>query len=122
MRVLVCGSREWQDYPAIYDALSEVKPEDDAYATVIHGAARGADTLAGEAAGFLCWPVEAYPADWDKHGKAAGPIRNKQMLDTGIDLVLAFTVAWPPTPGTAHMIKIAAEAGVPVRIYVSSQR
>lgn len=121
MRVLVCGSRGWQDYLTIYGALMAVKPYGDAYVTIVHGAARGADSLAEQAAEALYWPVEAYPADWDKHGKAAGPIRNKRMLDSGIDLVLAFTVTWPPTPGTANMIKIAAEAGVPARIYVNTK-
>ena len=125
MRVLVCGSRGWQNYLEIHNALKglvigqrwEHRPD---RIIVIHGGARGADLMAHRAAEALNCPVEEYPADWDKHGRAAGPIRNKQMLDTGIDLVLAFTTAWPPTPGTANMIKIAAEKMVPVRLYIDT--
>ena len=53
-----------------------------------------------------------YPADWDTHGRGAGPIRNKQMLEEGKpDLVIAF----PGGKGTANMIGQAKEAGIPVR-------
>jgi hypothetical protein len=78
---------------------------------IIHGAAPGADTLAGQWAADKGIPVEAFPADWEKHGRAAGPIRNKQMLDDGKpDLVVAFPGGW----GTANMCKQAREAGVRV--------
>lgn len=125
MRVLVCGSRSWANYTEIYQALKGLvvmrhleNPPDRI--TVVHGAARGADNLADQAAEALNCPREPYPAEWDKHGRAAGPIRNEQMLDTGVDLVLAFSTAWPPTPGTANMIKIATEAKVPVVIRVQN--
>ena len=55
----------------------------------------------------------AYPANWKKHGRAAGPIRNKQMLEEAKpDLVIAF----PGGAGTANMVKQAREAGVKVEI------
>jgi UDP-N-acetylmuramoylalanine-D-glutamate ligase len=54
--------------------------------------------------------MSIYPAKWDLHGKSAGPIRNQQMLDTGVDLVIAF----PGGKGTAHMVSIAKKAGVKV--------
>lgn len=58
-------------------------------------------------------PYMTFPANWDRFGKAAGPIRNKWMLEYGQpDLVVAF----PGGKGTAHMVKIATEAGVAVRI------
>ena len=58
-------------------------------------------------------PVSIYPADWDKHGKAAGPIRNKQMIDEGKpDLVIAF----PGGRGTAGAVRLAKFAGVTVRV------
>jgi hypothetical protein len=83
--------------PAIWDQI-----------TIIHGAARGADTLAGLFAKMFGTKVEAYPADWDTHGKAAGPIRNQQMLDEGKpDLVVAF----PGGAGTKHMKETAARRG-----------
>src|SRR5690348_8540698 len=59
--------------------------------TIISGAARGVDTVALDWAVINWCPSEEYPADWDTHGKAAGPIRNKQMLEEGKpDLVVAF--------------------------------
>ncbi len=106
MRVLVCGGRDYADQQAV-DAVLRTVSE---HAVIVHGAARGADSLAANFADATGRKVEAYPADWDQYGKAAGAIRNKQMLDTGIDVVIAF----PGGRGTAHMKGIAREAGVPV--------
>jgi hypothetical protein len=84
--------------------------------TIIHGGARGADQLAGTIAELWRWPVEVYEADWDKHGKGAGPIRNKQMLDEGKpDLILAFPML--VSKGTWDMIRQGVRAGVEVRIF-----
>jgi hypothetical protein len=57
-------------------------------------------------------PIDVYVAQWKKHGRAAGPIRNQRMLDEGKpDLVVAF----PGGRGTADMIRRAERAGVPVQ-------
>lgn len=81
------------------------------FSVVIHGAARGADTLAAEWARDRGIPVLPFPADWDSHPRAAGPIRNAQMLREGKpDVVIAF----PGGRGTANMIDQAERAGVPV--------
>lgn len=78
---------------------------------VIHGGARGADSLAGEVATKAGVPVEVYPAQWEKHGRRAGPIRNQQMLDEGRpDVVLAM----PGGVGTADMVRRAKAAGLRV--------
>jgi hypothetical protein len=54
-------------------------------------------------------------ADWDKHGRAAGPIRNQQMLDEGKpDLVVAFLL--PQGSGTLDMIRRTEKAGIEVRV------
>jgi hypothetical protein len=118
-RVLVTGSRYWPDRQAVYDAL------DDALLSaprrpliVVHGACRtGADIHAH------LWTVsasvtvdvieEAHPADWTTHGKAAGPIRNQEMVAAGADLVLAFPL--PNSRGTHHTMSLAEAAGIPVR-------
>lgn len=77
---------------------------------LIHGAARGADTLAAEWAAARGVTAEAYPANWDLHGRSAGPIRNRRMLRKGKpDVVIAF----PGGAGTADMIRQAKAAGVP---------
>ena len=79
---------------------------------VIHGGSSGADALAGRWAHLASIPYTVYPANWERHGKAAGPLRNQRMLDEGKpDLVIAF----PGGRGTADMVRRAKEAGVEVR-------
>lgn len=111
MRVLVCGDRNWVDKAAVRRELEKF-PKDT---VVIEGEARGADTLGREVAEEMGFEVEAYPADWEQYGRAAGPIRNKEMLAQGKpDMVLAFHRCISESKGTAHMMKIANKAGVVV--------
>jgi predicted Rossmann-fold nucleotide-binding protein len=111
MRVLVCGGRTYSDQEAVYSALHDLA-EKHGWLTIIEGGASGADMLA------RWWAVRHYhglvtvAADWQKHGTAAGPIRNTQMLMSGKpDLVLAF----PGGRGTADMVEKASIAGIEVR-------
>ena len=110
MRVLVCGGRTFNDSNLAFETLDEICK--DARATVIiHGGALGADELAKEWAivNWASWI--SFPADWEAHGRAAGPIRNQAMLDEGKpDLVIAF----PGGRGTADMVRRARGAGVKV--------
>ena len=106
MKILVCGGRDYSDWDSLDVILCAHKPT-----LIIHGGARGADSLAGWWARCRLVPVRVFPADWSKYGKAAGIIRNKQMLDEGKpDLVIAF----PGGRGTANMIEQAKAAGVRV--------
>lgn len=127
MRVLVCGSRTFNDWDLFKDTMSELVPGNDH--TIISGAARGADTMASEWAKYRGCALEEYPAKWYEYGKAAGPIRNKQMLDEGKpDLVLAFLSpvakqeifyglsSSKHSPGTRDMIRQAEKAGIPVKV------
>ena len=113
MRVLVCGDRNWTNRQRIGVRLSSLLPNED---VIIHGGCRGADKLAGQAAKALGFPVEVYPAEWTRHGRAAGPIRNQQMLDTGIDLLLAFHPDLVTSKGTRDMVMRADKAGVTVEV------
>lgn len=110
MRVLVCGGRDYADRERVRTELDALKPT-----VLIEGGARGADLLAAEwrwGGHILTCQHLKFPADWNKHGKSAGAIRNRQMLDEGKpDIVLAF----PGGPGTADMIRQAKKAGVEVR-------
>lgn len=109
-RVLVCGGRDFHDYGLLCRAMDRAV-ERWGISVLIHGAARGADSLADQWAKKCGIPVEVYPADWETYKRAAGMIRNRQMLIDGRpDLVIAF----PGGTGTAGMIRIATEAGVPV--------
>jgi SLOG family YspA-like protein len=78
---------------------------------IITGGASGVDSTATDWAAVNWCQFKEYKADWKKHGRAAGPIRNQRMLDEGKpDLVVAF----PGGRGTADMVKRAKAAGVPV--------
>lgn len=112
MRVIVCGSRGWKDRDQIAHILSSL-PGDT---TIVHGAARGADRLAGDVAERDCgFKVEQYPADWGKNPRRAGHIRNDVMLDTDPDLVIAF---WDGiSRGTGSMIDKARKRGILVEVY-----
>lgn len=106
-RVLVCGGRDYTDLNRVWDVLDEIKPSH-----VIEGGARGADDLASRWAFSREVPCDTYPANWEAHGPAAGPIRNQYMLIDGKpDLVVAF----PGGRGTADMVRRARKAGIPVR-------
>jgi hypothetical protein len=111
MRVLVCGSRDWTDREIIARRLYDFHDED---LEVIHGAARGADRIAGDEAEAQMLSVRAFPADWERHGKVAGFIRNVQMLDEEPDLVLAFQING--SRGTQHTIDEARKRGIPVEV------
>lgn len=112
-RVLICGSRDWTDPLPIQNVLRELDPIND---VVIHGNARGADRVAGRLAQTYRLRVEEYPADWKRLGKAAGPLRNRWMLDDGQPSeVWAFKADFDPTlsrGGTENMVALAREAGI----------
>jgi hypothetical protein len=111
VKVLVCGGRKYADNDRLrneLDALHAMIGITD----LAHGAADGADTLAGEWARENGIRVHAFPAQWTKHGKAAGPIRNELMYKTfQPDLVVAF----PGGNGTRHMCDHATLGGTNVR-------
>lgn len=116
MKILVCGSRHWEDRALIARTLAD-KGCGYAPVKVIHGDCRGADRMAGEYAEHQGCSVFKFPADWTKYGRAAGPIRNQQMLDEGKpDLVLAFHDDIERSKGTKDMVIRARNAGIPVEI------
>jgi hypothetical protein len=79
---------------------------------VIHGDARGADTVGDICAQLLDYELEVYPADWEKHGRSAGPIRNQQMLDAEPDVALFFHEDIANSRGTADMLERVKRAGI----------
>lgn len=111
MRVLVCGGRNFTDWPKLFEVLDKIHAEDE-IELIIEGGALGADRLAMSWAHTHDVKVLTFSADWDRFGRAAGPIRNAEMLEKGHpDLVVAF----PGGKGTAGMVALAREAGVEVR-------
>lgn len=112
-RVLVTGSRWWRHRDLLAETLAGIEPT-----AICHGGARGADSLAGEWAEANGIPVTVYPADWERHGRAAGPIRNREMLAAfQPDQVVAFKDRYGETKGgTEDMVEAAIAAHVPAMI------
>lgn len=113
-RVLVCGGRTYDHAWRVYEALELIWRFHNCKFVVIEGGASGADHAA------YVWANDhaqngvehsPYPADWRKHGKSAGMIRNLEMLEHGRpDLVIAF----PGGRGTRNMVSLARNANVSV--------
>ena len=116
-RILFCGSRFWTDREAIGGVL-KVLPKGS---VIIEGAAPGADTIACEESRRLGFTIEHFPANWKRYGRAAGPIRNSQMLKEGKpDVVLAFHENIEASKGTKDMLKQAQKAGLPTFLNLTS--
>lgn len=108
--VVVCGGRYFRDRERIFAVLDTYHADHGPIGVIAHGDAPGADRLAGAWAlerGVSIW---TYPAEWDRHGKAAGPIRNSEMLRDGPDVVIAF----PGGRGTRDMCNQATQMGFPL--------
>ena len=115
-RVLITGSRNWTDEKKIERAIqASTLGRSKSRTVVVHGAAKGADRIAGAIAEEMGLHVEAYPADWDMYGKSAGPIRNQQMVELGADVCLAFPLG--ESRGTRHCMQAAEKAGIEVINY-----
>ena len=107
-RILVCGGRDYCDMKRVVIELQKVV---ELNSVIIHGGARGADSLASQFAYEGNFDEQVYRAKWAYDGKSAGPIRNSRMLkESKPDVVVAF----PGGKGTSHMVKIAKDAGIPV--------
>lgn len=128
MKILVCGPRDWTDERKVRLALDGVTGVDlSIHYTIMHGACpTGVDAFAeawARDAGLSQSrdvSVQRFRADWETHGKAAGPMRNQTMVDNKPDLVFAF--AWVAsdmrilTPGTRDCVARALRAGLVVHV------
>jgi hypothetical protein len=113
MVVIVCGDRFWTDVEMIEAELRKLPKG----TIIVHGACRGADTIASNIAKRLGFEVRPYPADWDEFGVRAGPFRNRKMLrQESPNLVIAFHKDLANSKGTKDMVEIAKAAQVPVKI------
>ncbi|HCB02786.1 MAG TPA: hypothetical protein DEQ43_00710 [Nocardioides bacterium] len=138
-RILVTGSRSWTDRKTLSWALTQTcidhgwMVEPDEYGNtvprgdvvVVHGGAQGADTMADDWAAGSIVRTEIHFADWRRHGRRAGPMRNRAMVEAGADVCLAFLLPcsrpdcersaahW--SHGASHCASLAEKAGIPVR-------
>lgn len=101
MNVVVAGGRDFTNTTLVFNKLKNLLNTND---VIISGHASGADKIGEAYARVYHMQVKLFPAEWDKYGKSAGPIRNRKMAEIA-DLVIAF---WDlESRGTKSMIKEA---------------
>lgn len=110
MKVIVAGSRHFNNYQFIYNVLKDRITSKD---QIVEGGAKGVDEQARKYALKHNISFRTFDADWDENGKAAGPIRNAEMANYA-DKLIAFYDG--KSRGTGNMIKTAKSKGLPVEI------
>ena len=115
MRVIIAGSRDIKSVEPVYTAIKRAEQQGIIITHVVSGGARGVDTLGEFWAEVKGYPVERFPADWEKHGRAAGPIRNEQMAEWADALI----AVWDgKSSGTKHMIECMKKLNKPVVVEI----
>lgn len=116
MKVIVTGSRRWDDEASLAESLIEwIAPYSSGQITIVHGACpTGADSIVSRLAKAWGIAEKPYPANWEKYGRAAGPLRNRWMLEDNLDadVVLAFPLG--RSVGTRQTMSLAAQLGLKV--------
>lgn len=120
-RVIIAGSRKYNDYYRMLEELDNlgihlintIDPIE-----IVSGHAPGADTLGERFAKAYGYPLKIFPADWDKYGKAAGPIRNEQMAKYAAEADRGMLIAFPigESRGTNNMIKLAKHYSLEIHV------
>lgn len=114
-RIIIAGSRDFDNYELLREKVSKIIEEKRKthQIIIISGKARGADRLGERFAHENAFNIDEYPADWDTYGKRAGYLRNKDMSENA-DALIAF---WDgKSSGTKHMIDLAKQKNLPIRI------
>ena len=110
-KVIVAGSRDFNDYTLLCSILDGLFPKRDI--EIVSGSARGADRLGERYAEDRWLNCMKFPANWAKYGKSAGLIRNQEMADYA-DILVAF---WDySSTGTKDMIARAKKEGLEVHV------
>lgn len=119
VRLLVTGSRDWAERDLITEVLFNFRDLCAASGqdvTLVSGACpTGADRMAEEIAQGTAWRVERHPADWERYGKRAGFLRNREMVNLGADQCYAFIK--DGSRGATMTAELAAAAGIPTAIF-----
>lgn len=116
-RIIVCGGADFNDFHFLRNKLDDLFVN---YKNIklISGHARGADTLAELYAAEKEIPIQVFPAEWGKYGKAAGPIRNKAMLEYAKEANPVVVAFWDgKSRGTGNMLKLAKDNGVEYYVF-----
>lgn len=113
MKIIVAGGRDFSDYELLKEKLDELIGENKEDLEIVSGMARGADTLGVQYANERGYKIKKFPAQWDKHGKSAGYIRNEEMAKYG-DTCICF---WDgKSKGTKHMIDLSNKYNLNTKI------
>lgn len=107
MKLAIVGSRDYIDYNQMSEFIKS-KFDMTEIDTIVSGGARGADALAERFAEENGLKMIVKKANWDKYGRAAGPIRNKLIIEEA-DMVAAFPS--PKSTGTRNSMSLAKKAG-----------
>lgn len=115
MKIVIFGSRNFNNYFLLKNTIEETEAfKQNQITAIISGAAKGADKLGERWAIETNTPIISMPAEWDKYGKRAGYLRNKQMAQKA-DAAIGF---WDgKSVGTRHMINICKNLNLPIIIY-----
>ena len=112
-KVIIAGGRDFNDYDLLKVKMNRILSNITDEIVVISGTARGADSLGEKYATEMGYKLEQYPANWNKYGKRAGYLRNKQMAD----VAHACVCFWDSkSKGTKHMIDLANEKKLKLRV------
>lgn len=113
IKVIISGGRDFENYALLKFKCNAILKDINDEIQIVSGGSKGADTLGERYAkdkGFIC---KRFEAEWDKNGKAAGPIRNEEMAKYA-DYLIAF---WNgKSIGTKSMISKAQNVGLKIRI------
>jgi len=110
MKTIIAGGREIHDYQLVLDAIEEANLN---ITTVVSGGAKGVDALGEQYAMNMNLTLHIYEADWERHGRAAGPLRNRKMAENA-DALIAI---WDgKSRGTKNMIETATKLGLVVYV------
>ena len=121
-RLIICGGRDFRDYDLFRSRLDRLTAYYENI-RIISGHARGVDTFAERYAAEKGIPISIFPAEWAKYGKAAGPIRNRAMLDFAKEETPVVAAFWDgKSRGTANMIKLAKTAGAECHVFLYEQK
>lgn len=118
-RIIVAGSRTFNDYQLLSKELDDVIRTIGDTVEIVSGGANGADKLGERYASERGLCLAHFTANWDKYGKSAGMIRNKDMLDYAMHGSPYLVAFWDgKSKGTENMINRAKRAGVPAHVFL----
>lgn len=110
MKTIIAGGRDIIDYNILLEAITE---SNITITAVVSGGAKGADALGEQYAESMNLPLHIFNADWETHGRAAGPIRNRKMSENAEALI----ALWDgKSKGTKNMIETATKLGLLVYV------